>query len=155
VNARRERAESKDMDGKEQRRNRRVETKQSVWVEGQEVRLEGEARNMSKSGMFVVAPQNAPGIGSMLEIKFEDPKEGQVSVKMEVVWRNEKTNTSQLGLRAIESEGIAAFERVVTRYLAESDAAATPAQGIARRSQEQQAEKDAPQEGGPARREGA
>jgi hypothetical protein len=109
------------MDGKDQRRSPRVETRQSVWVEGQDVRLEGEARNMSTSGMFVVAPRSAPEIGSTLDITFEDPEEGKIALKMEVVWRDEKTDASKLGLRALDSTGMAAFERVVGRYLAEQD----------------------------------
>jgi hypothetical protein len=105
------------MSGAEKRRDRRVDTNQAIWVEGQDVRVEAEALNMSKGGMFVVAEGSAPAIGSTLEIKFDDPHEGKIAVKMEVVWRDEKTQTSNLGLRAIQSEGIAAFERVVTRYL--------------------------------------
>ena len=101
----------------EKRRDRRVDTNQAIWVEGQDVRVEAEALNMSKGGMFVVAEGEAPAIGSMLEIKFDDPHEGKIAVKMEVVWRDEKTQSSNLGLRAIQSEGIAEFERVVTRYL--------------------------------------
>ena len=106
------------MSGADKRRDPRVDTNQSIWVEGQEVRVEAQAKNMSKSGMFVVAPSGAGELGSTLEINFEDPQEGKISVKMEVVWRDEKTTTANLGLRAIESSGgMAAFERVVTRYL--------------------------------------
>ena len=39
---------------------------------------------------------------------------------MEVVWRDEKTGSSNLGLKAVDSIGKAAFERVVTRYLDEN-----------------------------------
>jgi c-di-GMP-binding flagellar brake protein YcgR len=107
------------MSGRDQRRDPRVDTQQSVWVEGQDTRIEAEALNMSKTGMFVVAESGAPAIGTTLEIKFQDPKEGQIAVKMEVVWRDEKTDKPKLGLRALESEGMAAFERVVSRYLVE------------------------------------
>jgi hypothetical protein len=110
------------MSGEEKRRDRRVDTNQAIWVEGQDVRVEAEALNMSKGGMFVVAEGSAPAIGSTLEIKFDDPLEGKIAVKMEVVWRDEKTQTSNLGLRALQSsDGIAAFERVVTRYLGGED----------------------------------
>jgi two-component sensor histidine kinase len=101
----------------DKRREPRVDTQQSIWVEGQEVRVHAEARNMSKTGMYVVAPNTGAQIGTTLEIKFEDPLEGQIAVKMEVVWRDERTTTSNLGLRAVESAGTAAFERVVARYL--------------------------------------
>ncbi len=109
------------MTGRDQRRDPRVDTQQSVWVEGQDTRIEAEARNMSRTGMFVVAESAAPAIGTTLEIKFQDPKEGQIAVKMEVVWRDDKTDSAKLGLRALESEGMAAFERVVSRYLTEGD----------------------------------
>jgi len=104
------------MSEQDKRRDRRVETRQGVWMEGQDAK----ALNMSKSGMFIVAPAGTGALGTTLEIKFEDPKEGQISLKMEVVWRDEKTGSSNLGLRAIDSIGTAAFERVVTRYLDES-----------------------------------
>jgi c-di-GMP-binding flagellar brake protein YcgR len=109
------------MSGPEKRRDRRVDVNQSIWVEGQDVRVEAEAVNISKGGMFVVAEGAAPEIGSTLEIKFDDPLEGKIAVKMEVVWRDEKTQSSNLGLRAVHSDGIAAFERVVTRYLGSED----------------------------------
>ncbi len=119
------------MSGKDQRRDPRVDTQQSVWVEGQDARIQAEARNMSKTGMFVVSESTAPAIGSMLEIKFEDPTEGQIAIKMEVVWRDEQTANSKLGLRALESEGMAAFERVVSRYLGESAPEGTEDPGTA------------------------
>ncbi len=99
----------------EQRKDPRVATTQGIWMEGQDAK----ALNMSKSGMFIVAPAGAGQLGTTLEIKFEDPTEGTVSLKMEVVWRDEKTGSSNLGLKAIDSVGKAAFERVVTRYLDE------------------------------------
>ncbi len=117
------------MSGRDQRRDPRVDTQQSVWVEGQDTRIEAEARNMSKTGMFVVAESGAPEIGTMLEIKFQDPKEGQIAVKMEVVWRDEKTDNAKLGLRALDSEGMAAFERVVSRYLVEGTGKAGSGEG--------------------------
>jgi hypothetical protein len=98
------------------RRHARVDTKQPVWVEGQDVLVEAEARNMSKGGMFVVAKAEPPTIGSTLQIKFDDPLEGAVELKMEVVWRDEGTSSSRLGLRVMDAGGSAAFERVVARY---------------------------------------
>jgi c-di-GMP-binding flagellar brake protein YcgR len=106
----------------DQRKDRRVDVNQGIWVEGQEVRVPAEAKNISKGGMFVVAPQGMENkIGQTLEIAFEDPNEGKISLKMEVVWRDEKTTTAKLGLRALDSLGKAAFDRVVTRYLDESE----------------------------------
>lgn len=98
------------------RRHQRIETQQQVWVEGQDVRVSAQAKNISKGGMFVVAEGEAPVIGTVLQVQFDDPHEGSIDVKMEVVWRDEKTVTSKLGLRAVDSRGMEAFERVVTRY---------------------------------------
>lgn len=103
-------------DSDSRRRHPRIDTQQHVWVEGQDVRVSAKTRNISKGGMFVVAEGEAPAIGTMLQIQFEDPQEGTIDVKMEVVWRDEKTLTSKLGLRALDSQGMAAFERVVSRY---------------------------------------
>jgi hypothetical protein len=98
------------------RRHLRVDTNQNVWVEGQDVRVEAQARNMSKGGMFVVSKADSPSLGATLQITFDDPLEGAVDVKMEVVWREESTATTRLGLRALDSQGSATFERVVARY---------------------------------------
>jgi hypothetical protein len=113
------------MSPQDKRRHPRIDTKQPVWVEGQDVRITAEARNMSKGGMFVVSEGDAPAIGTTLQIKFEDPLEGKVEVQMEVVWRDEHTSTSSLGLRAIDNRGSAAFERVVSRYEAQGTARKT------------------------------
>jgi hypothetical protein len=106
-------------DSDPRRRHPRIETQQHVWVEGQDQRVAAQARNMSQGGMFVVTEGKAPALGSTLEITFEDPHEGPVALKMEVVWRDEKTLRSSLGLRAVDSEGMAAFQRVVSRYEAD------------------------------------
>lgn len=105
------------MSGADKRRDPRVDTSQSVWFEGQEVRVEAEARNMSRSGMFVVTRDSTPALGSTFDVKFDDPHEGRVQVTMEVVWRADEQLGSKLGLRVADKEGMAAFERVVTRYL--------------------------------------
>jgi c-di-GMP-binding flagellar brake protein YcgR len=123
----------------DQRKDRRVDVNQGIWVEGQEVRVHAEIKNISKGGMFVVAPQGVENkIGQTLEIDFEDPSEGKISLKMEVVWRDEKTTTAKLGLRALDSIGKAAFERVVTRYL---DQAEEPAQSDGKQDEDDPSEK--------------
>jgi len=73
---------------------------------------------MSKGGMFLVSEGGgeAPAIGTTLQIKFQDPHEGTIQVAMEVVWRNDDKSSAALGLRAVDSQGMAAFERVVSRY---------------------------------------
>ena len=102
---------------RDQRRDRRVETQQSVWVEGQEVRVEAEARNMSRSGMFVVTRDSVAAASGTLDITFDDPLEGPVQITMEVVWRADESVGSRLGLRLADSGDTNAFERVVARYL--------------------------------------
>jgi hypothetical protein len=105
------------MSGAEQRRDPRVDTEQTVWVEGQEVRFEADARNMSRSGMFVVSRDSLPPLGTLLSVKFDDPHEGTVGVTMEVVWRADESLRSKLGLRIADERGMQAFERVVERLL--------------------------------------
>jgi len=110
------------MSGPEQRRERRVDTQQRVWVEGQEMRVEAEARNISRTGMFVVTRNSLPPPGAKLEVKFDDPHEGPVQVTMEVVWRTDDADLSaKLGLRVADARDSQAFERVVTRLLAGED----------------------------------
>jgi hypothetical protein len=110
------------MSGPEQRRDRRVDTQQQVWVEGQEIRVEAEARNISRSGMFVVTRNSLPPPGTTLEVKFDDPHEGQVQVTMEVVWRTDDMDlNAKLGLRVADTRDAQAFERVVARLLGGED----------------------------------
>jgi hypothetical protein len=109
----------------QRRRHPRIATQQPVWVEGQDVRVAAEVRNMSKGGMFVVSKEEPPAIGTTLEIKFHDPLEGEVHLRTEVVWREENTVTSKLGLRVLDSHGpdshgMDTFARVVSRYEASS-----------------------------------
>ncbi len=115
------------MGDEEKRRHPRVATQQTVWVEGQDVRVAAEARNMSKGGMFVVAEPDAPAVGSTLQVKFDDPQEGEVDLRMEVVWREESTVNAKLGLRVLDSKGMEAFERVVSRHAAASFRSSAPA----------------------------
>jgi hypothetical protein len=105
------------MSGADKRRDPRVDTQQSIWVEGQEVRVEAEARNMSRSGMFVVTRHSMAPPGARLDIRFDDPHEGPVQLSMEVVWRDDETLGSRLGLRISDQSDAEAFERVVARYL--------------------------------------
>lgn len=104
------------MSEEDKRRHPRLPTQQTVWVEGQDRRAAAQARNISRGGMFVVSEGAPPEIGSTLQLRFEDPHEGQIDVKMEVVWREENTATSKLGLRLLDSAGQEAFGRVVVRH---------------------------------------
>jgi len=85
------------------------------------MRVEAEARNMSRSGMFVVTrPSLGPPAGT-LDITFDDPHEGPVQIKMEVMWRSDENIGSRLGLRLAEGADAGAFERVVERYLTDDE----------------------------------
>jgi len=108
----------------EKRRDPRVEASKEIWLEGQEKMRLGRSRNLSKGGMFVVAEGETPSVGQELEIRFEDPEEGQIALKMEVVWRSSDPAGAGagLGLRALSSAGKAAFERVVNRHIEAGDA---------------------------------
>jgi Tfp pilus assembly protein PilZ len=110
------------MSGRDQRRDERIETSQRVWVEGQDLRVTAEAKNMSKGGMFVVTDKAPESIGSHVEITFDDPLEGRVTLAMEVVWKREDVSHAQLGLRTVNSADSRAFQRVVERYIENSDA---------------------------------
>lgn len=81
---------------------------------------------MSRGGMFVVSEAEPPAVGTTLQIQFEDPQEGKIEIKMEVVWRDENTVTSKVGLKALDSSDMAAFERVVSRYESEAQASRKP-----------------------------
>jgi hypothetical protein len=109
------------MSGADKRRDPRVDTQQSVWVEGQEMRVEAEARNMSRTGMFVVTRASLAPPAGTLDITFDDPHEGPVQIKMEVMWRADESIGSRLGLKLAEGSDAEAFERVVSRLLTQGD----------------------------------
>lgn len=81
------------------------------------MRVEAEARNMSRSGMFVVTRASLAPPSGTLDITFDDPHEGPVQIKMEVMWRADESIGSRLGLKLAEDADAATFERVVARYL--------------------------------------
>src|SRR5688500_14860505 len=114
------------MSGADKRRDPRVDTQQSVWVEGQEVRVEADALNMSRSGRFVVPRASLAPAGGTLDITFDDPHEGPVQITMDVVWRADETIGSRLGLRLADHSDTLAFERVVARYLTEDGTEGEP-----------------------------
>lgn len=104
----------------DKRRDPRVKASNEVWLEGQEKMRLGQTQNLSKGGMFVVADGESPDVGQELEIRFEDPEEGSIALKMEVVWRSENDGSGAgtgVGLKALSSAGKAAFERVVSRHI--------------------------------------
>jgi hypothetical protein len=101
----------------DKRRDPRFESAQKLWCEGQPRMA---ARNMSKSGMFIVSEQPHE-VGEQLKVAFED-EGGTIEVKMEVMWRGDAAPGEQtgLGLRIIGFEqGEDAYDRFVKRQLDE------------------------------------
>ena len=106
---------------RENRRDARFETRQKLWCEGQTSAL-GEARNMSRSGMFIVSEQPLD-VGETLTISFQGD-EGDVEVDAQVMWRGEGADGSAdgMGLRIVGfKKGESVFDRLVERHTGEDD----------------------------------
>lgn len=101
----------------DKRRDPRFEHVQELWNEGQ-ARM-GEARNMSRSGMFIVSDQPRE-VGEQIKVAFEDA-EGAIELKMEVMWCEDGKKDGEqtgLGLRIVGfDKGEDAYERFVQRQL--------------------------------------
>jgi hypothetical protein len=100
----------------DQRRDPRIATRQKIWCEGQESPEAAETRDVSKSGMFIVA-ERAPEVGSQFNVTFDD-EEGEISVKMEVMWKGPKTedNKTGIGVRIVGfDKGADVYERFLNR----------------------------------------
>lgn len=105
----------------EKRREKRFKTQQDVWCEGQDTRQLGESLDISRSGMALVTGEAAE-VGSRLKVSFAVPEGGDVSVDMEVVWREERPKGQQMamGLRVVEfKKGKEAFDTFVSKHLGE------------------------------------
>jgi len=103
----------------EQRREKRIATRQRLWCEGQEAPNAIETRDVSRNGMFIVA-DNAPEVGEQLKVTLQD-ETGEVTLNMEVVWRGKKTeedNKTGVGVRIVGFEkGRDVYERFINRHL--------------------------------------
>ena len=89
---------------------------QPLWCEGQGDAA--QARNISRSGMFIVAEQPRE-VGELFTVAFEGD-EGAIEVKMEVMWSGERKEDGQagMGLRIVAfDKGEDAYERFVSRHL--------------------------------------
>ena len=111
----------------DKRRDPRFDAQQKLWCEGQGERV--EARNISRSGMFVLAEQPRE-VGEQFKVAFED-EEGAIELNMEVMWRGEaKEGGAAMGLRIVGfGRGEDAYERFVERNLdaqGDEDASADP-----------------------------
>jgi Tfp pilus assembly protein PilZ len=104
--------------GDEQRREKRIATRQRLWCEGQDAPNAVETRDVSRNGMFIVA-ETAPEIGSQLKVTLQDDG-AEVTLNMEVVWRGTKTadNKTGVGVRIVGFEkGREQYERFIIRLL--------------------------------------
>jgi Tfp pilus assembly protein PilZ len=107
----------------EQRREKRIPTRQRLWCEGQESPSHAETRDVSRSGMFIVA-EDAPEVGSQLKVTLQD-EGGEVTLNMEVMWKGTKTedNKTGVGVRIVGfDKGHDVYERFINRHLRPSTA---------------------------------
>lgn len=105
----------------EKRREKRFQSKQKVWCEGQELSSSAEARDISRGGMsLVTGEKESAEVGSKLKVTFAVPEGEDISLNMEVVWREEQPKGEHvaMGLRVIEFEkGKEAFDRFVADHV--------------------------------------
>jgi hypothetical protein len=100
----------------EKRRDPRFDSKQKLWCEGQGQLA--EARNMSQSGMFIVAEQPRE-VGTQFKVAFEGDT-GEVELDMEVMWcgASDQAGHAGMGLRIVGfGKGQEAFDRFVQNQL--------------------------------------
>jgi hypothetical protein len=100
----------------DKRRDPRFDAKQRLWCEGQGERT--EARNISRSGMFVLSEQPRE-VGEQFKVAFEE-EEGAIELNMEVMWCGAASEGGQaaMGLRIVGFDrGKDAYERFVERNL--------------------------------------
>jgi hypothetical protein len=77
------------------RRDPRFESNKKLWFEGQADRV--EARNMSRSGMFIMAEQPRE-VGEQLKVAFEGEEGATIEVNMEVMWCGAPAEGGQAGM---------------------------------------------------------
>lgn len=102
----------------EKRRQPRFDSAQPLWREGQETPQALRALNMSSSGMFIVAEEEAE-VGQQLRVSFQQEDE-EIQVQLEVVWRgrNREGGPEGMGTRIIGfTTGQAVYERFVHNQL--------------------------------------
>jgi hypothetical protein len=102
----------------EKRRDPRFDVEQKLWCEGQD---NMEARNMSRSGMFIMTDQPRE-VGEEITISFDGDDGGTIEVKAEVMRKvNAKPgDKAGLGLRIVGfGQGEDAYDRFVQKQLEE------------------------------------
>ena len=78
------------------RREPRFERNKQLWFEGQGERA-AEARNMSRSGMFIMAEQPRE-VGEQIKVSFEGDEGTTIEVNMEVMWCGAPAEGGQAGM---------------------------------------------------------
>jgi len=78
------------------RRDPRFESNKKLWFEGQSDRG-AEARNMSRSGMFIMAEQPRE-VGEQIKVSFEGEEGATIEVNMEVMWCGAAAEGGQAGM---------------------------------------------------------
>ena len=104
----------------DQRRDRRIVTRQKLWCEGQDATSTAETRDVSKNGMYIVA-EDAPEVGSQLKVTFND-EHGEATLNLEVMWRGAKNeednNRTGIGVRIVGfDKGRDVYERFISRHV--------------------------------------
>jgi len=101
------------------RRDPRFESNKKLWFEGQGA--QGQARNMSRSGMFIMAEQPRE-VGEQIKVAFEGEEGAAIEVKMEVMWCGAPAEGGQagMGLRIVGfDKGEDVYDRFVKEQLVE------------------------------------
>jgi hypothetical protein len=102
----------------DKRRDPRFEANKKLWCEGQADF--GEAKNMSRSGMFVVAEEPL-AVGEQIKVAFEND-DGAVELKMEVMWSGKPSDGGKagMGLRIVGfDKGQDVYDKFVREQLKE------------------------------------
>jgi len=102
----------------DQRRDKRIVTRQKLWCEGQDTTVAAETRDVSQNGMYIVS-EDAPEVGSQLKVTFND-KEGEATLNLEVMWRGAKSedNKTGIGVRIVGfDKGRDVYERFISRHM--------------------------------------
>jgi hypothetical protein len=101
------------------RRDPRFESNKKLWLEGQGDGV--QARNMSRSGMFVMAEQPRE-VGEQIKVAFEGEEGATIEVNMEVMWCGAPAEGGQagMGLRIVGfDKGEDVYDRFVKEQLEE------------------------------------
>jgi len=102
----------------DKRRQPRFDSAQQLWREGQADPKSTMALNMSQSGMFIVADEEAE-VGQQLQVSFREADE-EIALQLEVVWKGKATQDGPegIGTRIVGfSAGQDVYERFVRRNL--------------------------------------